>query len=411
MTLTQQHWTTRRISDSESIIDARVVFLTHYIPLYQVRVFQAIAERVRDFQILLSTPIEPNRDFQLDWSGLNVTVQNSWTLRRRWRHREGGFDDQLYVHIPYDTSARLRKLRPDVVMSLELGARSAGAAIYCNRHPETKLVLCTYMSQRTEQGRGLLRKRLRKRLLRSADAVTYNGPSCQEYLHDFGVQDDRLFHLPYAADDRTIYQGPVTREESAVRHRLLVVGQLNERKGVTRLVEQLIGYCQDRPDQPIEVVFAGSGPLREELEQHHQSTLAPNLKVNVLGNIPPEELAVWTLRCGVLVAPTLADEWMLVVNEALHAGLPVIGSRHAQAVTTLIQNSENGWIYDPMCEESSDPQSLATALDAYFKPSNDQIATMRPKCRESVSLRTPTWAASGAIRAIRHVLQEQTDGQ
>ena len=195
------------------MIDARVVFLTHYIPLYQVRVLQAIAAQVRDFQVLLSTPMEPNRDFQPDWSGLNVTVQNSWTFRRRWRHRNGGFDDQLYVHVPYDTSARLRSLKPDVVMSLELGARSAGAARYCRRHPETKLVLCTYMSQRTEQGRGFLRRGLRKKLLRSADAITYNGPSCQNYLKEFGVESDRMFHLPYAADDRTVYDGPIDRTE------------------------------------------------------------------------------------------------------------------------------------------------------------------------------------------------------
>jgi hypothetical protein len=32
------------------------------------------------------------------------------------------------------------------------------------------------------------------------------------------------------------------------------------------------------------------------------------------------------VRSGVMVAPTLADEWMLVVNEALQAGLPVIGA-------------------------------------------------------------------------------------
>ena len=346
--------------DDGSVIDARVVFLTHYIPLYQVRVLQSIAARVRDFQILLSTPIEPNRDFQPDWSGLNVTVQNSWTLRRRWRHPDGGFDDQLYVHVPYDTSARLRSMKPDVVMSLELGARSAGAAMYCRRHDETKLVLCTYMSERTERGRGFLRRKLRQRLLKSADAVTYNGPSCKNYLTEFGVPDDQMFHLPYAADDRTIYQGPVQRDESSCRSRLLVVGQLSQRKGVDRLVAQLAAYCQANSGRSVEVVFAGDGPLRGELES---MPVPSNLKVNLLGNVPAEELAVWMLRCGVLLAPTLADEWMLVVNEALHAGVPVIGSVHAQAVTTLVQDDVNGWSYDPM--ESG---SIDQALDRYFEP-------------------------------------------
>ena len=383
------------------MIDARVVFLTHYIPLYQVRVLQAIASRVRDFQVLLSTPIEPNRDFQPDWSGLNVTVQNSWTFRRRWRHRAGGFDDQLYVHFPYDTMTRLRELKPDVVMSLELGARSAGAAMYTSRHPETKLVLCTYMSQRTEQGRGFWRRKLRKRLLKSADAITYNGPSCREYLNSFGVSDDALFHLPYAADDRTIYSGPVEREETDCRQRLLVVGQLNERKGVCRLLDQLADFCRRRPDRRMEVVFAGDGPLRSHLETYadNDGMDAPNLSVRVLGNVPADELAAWMLRCGAMIAPTLADEWMLVVNEALHAGVPVIGSIHAQAVTTLIKPGHNGWTYDPLQEGS-----LALSLDRYYSESDNSIARMREACRASVDERTPDWAASGALDAIRSAL-------
>ncbi|WP_235033265.1 glycosyltransferase family 4 protein [Rubripirellula obstinata] len=392
----------RHLVDDESVIDARVVFLTHYIPLYQVRVLQAIAARVRDFQILLSTPIEPNRDFQPDWSGLNVTVQNSWTLRRRWRHPDGGFDDQLYVHVPYDTSARLRELKPDVVMSLELGARSAGAALYCRRHPETKLVLCTYMSERTEQGRGFVRRKLRQRLLRSADAVTYNGPSCKDYLNGFGVQSDRMFHLPYAADDRTVYQGPTERDEADCRHRMLVVGQLSQRKGVDRLVRQVASYCRANPDRKIEIVFAGDGPLRDELKTIETTA---NLKVNLLGNVPAEELAVWMLRCGVLLAPTLADEWMLVVNEALHAGVPVIGSIHAQAVTTLVKEDVNGWTYDPMEDGSIDQ-----ALDTYFDQSDQDLSDMRVVCRQSVASRSPAWAADGAIRAIKHVLPLDQDG-
>lgn len=390
------------IVDDRPVIDARVVFLTHYIPLYQVRVLQAIAARVKDFQILLSTPIEPNRDFQPDWSGLNVTVQNSWTLRRRWRHPSGGFDDQLYLHVPYDTSARLRKLKPDVVMSLELGARSAGAAMYCRRHPETKLVLCTYMSQRTEQGRGVFRRKLRQRLLRSADAVTYNGPSCNDYLNDFGVPQDRMFHLPYAADDRTVYQGPTERDEADCRERMLVVGQLSQRKGVDKLLQQVASYCGANSGRSIEIVFAGDGPLREELETMETP---PNLKVNLLGNVPAEELSVWMLRCGVLLAPTLADEWMLVVNEALHAGVPVIGSIHAQAVTTLVQDSVNGWSYDPMEDGSID-----RSLDTYFNQSDQTLSEMRVQCRQSVASRSPTWAADGAIRAIKHVLTPAQDG-
>jgi glycosyltransferase involved in cell wall biosynthesis len=380
----------------KDVVDARVVFLTHYIPLYQVRVLQSIAQRVRDFHVLVSTPIEPNRDFAADWSGLNVAVQDTWTMRRQWKHRgDAEFSDSLYIHIPYDTTRRLRSLKPDIVMSLELGARSIGAARYCYRFPESKLILCTYMSQRTEECRGWLRHQVRRRLLKHADAITYNGPSCLEYLKGYQVPNDRLFHLPYAADDRTAYNGPVHRDDSETRHRFLVIGQLSDRKGVMPLMQQIERYASEHSHQKIELVFAGTGPLRNAIAQ---CDLPPNLNVELLGNVPAKELSDQMLRAGAMIAPTLADEWMLVVNEALQAGLPVIGSIHSQAVTTLIRDGFNGWQYDPIR-----PDSLSLALDRYFSCSLQSIAEMRDDSRSSVANRTPQWAASGAVDAIRYV--------
>lgn len=376
-------------------IRARVVYLSHYITLYNVRVLQTLARAVSDFRVLLSTPIEPNRHFEPDWSGLNVEVQKSKTLERRWKHA-AGFEDTLYVHLPLDTKRRLRELKPDVVLSLELGARSFAAARYCARHPETRLVLCTFMSEHTEQGRGWVRNLLRRRLLARADAITYNGPSCKRYLERYGVDESKLFHFPYAADDRTFASGPVQREDSQTRHRLLCVGQLSQRKGVLPFLEQLKQYCLARPDQRIHLTMIGEGPLSEQL----RNTSTPsNLKLDVVGAVPAAELPRWMETQGAAISPTLADEWLLVVNESLQAGLPFIGSRYAQATLALVRDGYNGWQFDP-----HSPTSLTSALDAYFSATPEQIARMRVQARQSVAHCTPEWAARGAIAAIRAVL-------
>ncbi len=379
-----------------SVIPARVVFLTHYIPLYQVQVLRSIASRVKSFHVLLSTPIEPNRDFQPDWDGLNVTVQKTLTLRRRWKHRGNdrgtSFQDPLYVHVPYDTGSQLRRLNPDIVMSLELGARSLAAVRYCRNRPWVKSILCTYMSEHTERCRGRLRTHLRRFLLRRADAVTYNGPSCRAYLESLKAKRQRLYHLPYAADDRTVYRGPLRRDDDQTRCRLLTVGQLSERKGVLPMLHQLSEYCRANPERNVELCLAGDGPLRSAIEAFQGPE---TLRVKCLGNVAPDRLGERMSRCGLLVAPTLADEWLLVVNEALQAGLPIIGSVYAQAVTTLVREGFNGWHYRP-----GDQATLARALDRYFAMPAESLQKMRTRCRESVADRTPAWAADGAIQAI-----------
>lgn len=378
-----------------SKIDSRVVFLTHYIPPYQVQVLKAIAERVRDFKVLLSTPIEPNRDFELDWGGLDVTVQRTITFRRRWRHRGQNtalqFDDPLYVHLPIDTTKQLKRFCPDVVMSLELGARSLGAVRY-GQLTGCPSILCTYMSEHTETHRGLLRERVRRYLVRKADAITYNGPSCRNYLRSIGAVDDQLYRLSYAADDRTVFKGAVERDDIATRSRLLYVGQLSERKGILPMLQQVSDFCRERPDRSIELRLAGQGPLRDQVADF---AVPNNLSVRLLGNIPPSNLADEMANCGATIASTLADEWLLVVNEALHAGLPVIGSRYAQAVTTLINDGENGWVYDPV-----NPASLHAALDQYFSMDSGEASQLWERCQASIRHCTPPWAASEAVQAI-----------
>lgn len=382
------------LGDSEPV-SASVVLLTHYLPLYQVRVFRELAKRVRGFKVLLSTPIEPNRCFELDWGGLDVSVQKNWMFRRRWKH-ETGFNDEHYLHVPYDTLQLLSKLKPDVVLSHELGVRSMVASLYRRLHPRSRLVLMTYMSEHTERGRGKLRTWMRRRLLKSADAVTYNGPSCRRYLQQQHVSDQRLFPMPYAADDETFVPPNTLRDEAAVRGRLICVGQLNERKGVLPMLRQLTEYCRSRRQRKLHITFVGQGPLRDSLLNVSRPD---NLSIEIIPNLAPKDLALAYQSHGAAIHPTLADEWLMVVNESLHTGLIMIGSRYAQAVETVVRDGENGYIFDPLVGED-----IAEKLDQYFSLGNEQIVAMRRAAINSIIHRTPAWAADGAVRAIKSVL-------
>lgn len=382
-------------ADETSLIDASVVLLTHYIPLYQVRVFQELAKRVRHLKILLSTPIEPNRDFELDWGGLDVSVQKCLMLRRRWKHQVG-FNDEHYLHLPYDTLSTLRKINPDVVLSHELGPRSLVASVHRSLHRKSRLILLTYMSEHTEAGRSRTRMMLRRRLLKRADAVTYNGPSCRRYLLRNGVDEARLFPLPYAADDRVFNVSEVSRPHKDARGRFVCVGQLNQRKGVRLMLEQLAGYCRERQNRQLDLTFVGNGPEKDAIKQ---VSLPENLTVNYISNLSPAKLKELYKSSGAAIHPTLADEWLMVVNESLHCGLPIIGSRYAQAMETVVKDGENGWVFDPLV-----PGDLSKKLDAYFAMSDDEFTEMRSRAVESVRERTPGWAAAGAVNAIRSVL-------
>ncbi len=371
----------------------RVVLLTNFIPPYRLPLYQALAQRVPEFEVLISTPMEANRSWQSNWEGLNVTVQKNLTLQRTWRHPHG-FSEQLYVHIPYDTIWLLSQKQPDVIISGEMGFRTLQAAIYHKLNAQSKLILWATVSEYSEQGRGKLREILRRWLVPQADAVLVNGQSGARYVRQFGIKDEQIFTAPYTTDITPFLSVPLARDAERA-YRLLYVGQLVERKGVEPFLSALTRWCVAHADRKIEFWLVGDGPLRTTLEG---LSIPDNLSLRFLGNMPYSELAQVYQQAGIFVFPTLADEWGLVTNEAMAAGLPVLGSLYSQSVEDLVQEGETGWTFRPDRDAEMD-----AAIERVLTTPLDVLEKMRVTARKRIRDLTPDFVADQILAAIRYV--------
>lgn len=373
---------------------AKVILLTNFIPPHALPVYAELARRVGHLTVLLSTPMEANRSWRPDFGDLDVRVQRTVTLSRRWRHA-AGFQDKLFVHVPYDTLGQLRKLRPDVVLSTEMGFRSLFSALHCCLSRNTRLALWTGLSEHTEQGRGLPRRLLRKLLLRRADAVAVNGASGERYLTACGARPEQLFRVPYVAVPMNAPTQSRRRPADDVR-RLLCVGQLIERKGVLPFAQALAQWGTKHPERHIELSIVGSGPLKLQIAE---IGCPANVQLNLLGERTLAEVAELYASHDICVFPTLADEWGLVVNEALAAGLPVLGSLYGQSAEELCRDGQTGWTYRP-----NEPGELAAALDKALAASPDELLAMGQAARESVAPITAEFAADRVVEMIDAML-------
>ncbi len=363
----------------------------------QLPVLEALHRRTPNLKVCVSVEMEPQRDYRAEFGSLSVSVQKNFTIKRRWLHRSG-FADQLNIHLPYDTLFRLCKTQPTCVVSYELGPRSLLSAIYRMVFRKSRLVLCVNVSEHTETSWGLGRRWIRPWLLRMADAVTYNGPSCKRYLESIGVPSSSLFHFPYAAHPATIYKGPVHRSD-ADRFRLLYVGQMTERKNPLEMFDVLSQWAMAHPDRTLDLTMIGRGNLRETLEKKDRPA---NFRVDFRGSVDPLEMPeVWKSH-GIMIFPTLADEWGLVTNEAMHSGLPVIGSEYAQSSLTLIENGCNGYRFVP-----SDTESFSRAVDFMLSRSAVELEEMGRNARERVTPITPEYSANCLANAIHSVLSNK----
>jgi glycosyltransferase involved in cell wall biosynthesis len=380
---------------SPAHFDGNVVFLTSYIPPHTLGVYQELAKRVRKLTVLISTPMEAHRNWKPDYGDLDVRVQRTLTVRRPWKH-PAGFSENMAIHVPLDTLGQLRTLRPDVVISGQMGARSLLSAVYAGL-AGAPLVLYASLSEHHERGHGRVRHALRRFLVRRATCVGCNGQSAARYLQQFGIASDRLIHVPYAAVPHSFEQLPLDRGAPAA-HRLLFVGQLVQRKGLEPFLAALSAWATDHAERPVTFAIAGSGPLEAELRA---IPVPANLRIEWLGELNFDHLAECYANSGILAFPTLADEWGLVVNEAMAAGLPVLGSVYSQAVDELCLEGRSGWRFRP-----DERDEMYQAIDRAMNTPIEALNAMRACSRGRVEHLTPAYVADRFLATIHTAIEK-----
>ena len=337
--------------------------------------------------------MEPDRDWRPEWGDLPVTVQRCWSFSTTKQY-EQGYSYKSWRHFPYDTLPLMIRQRPDVVISLQLGFRTLQAALYRKLFWRSRLIIWLGLSEHTEKGLPRWRVLQRKVLLRLADAVLVNGASGIRYVQSLGVLRERIFDLPYCADIGLHLELPLKREPN-VERRFLYVGQLIELKGLALFLTVLSSWLQEHPNERCEFWIAGDGPLRGELEK---CPVPSQLRLRFLGSVAYEKLPELYAQGGIFVFPTLADEWGVVVNEALAAGLPILGSVYSQAVEELIEDGVHGWTFRP-----DHPEEMYRALDRAITAPEEQLDEMRRGGRERIRSLAPEYGAECFLKAIDFV--------
>lgn len=381
----------------------RVALLTNILTPYRLPVYRALARTPGwELRILLSAESEFDRDWCAEAGDLDVEVVRGVSLRRRLRTRGRAPAEQLVTrHLPFGLPAALRRFRPDVVVSAELGARTA-LALAWSRARRVPLVIWTYPSRASATAAGPWLRGWRRCLLAGAAAVIGMGRQAREVLEGLGVPPGRLFDAPNAHDHEGCAKAVAGLDAEALRDRLqlalgcreriaLCAGRMVPVKGIPRLLE-----AWDRlpaaPRAAWTLLFVGSGPLTEPLRAAAAARERGEL-LHLPGR-PPHEVYELLAAADLLVFPSLGDTWGLVVNEAMACGTPVLCSQLAGCADDLVRPGENGWLCDP-----TDAAGFARALCLALE--HPDLPALGRRARETAERFRPEVMAAGMRRAIQ----------
>jgi glycosyltransferase involved in cell wall biosynthesis len=368
----------------------RIAWLTNELQPYRVPLFEAVEDRVGKLRVFISTKQEPDRPWAPNWGRLETVVQRTFTITTRRKHPQG-YRQTMYVHMSPDTIPLLLRYRPDVVISGEMGPRSIQAAIYRRLVPSSRLLIWCTLSEFSEAGWSKLRTLVRRVLVAGTDGFVVAGQSGRRYLLKIGVPDHKIFIANQTVDIDAFASCPEDREGDA-EFRLLYCGRFIEKKGLQTFQQELAAWAVRNPDRTIRMRWVGDGELAGALRAFQAPS---NLIQEFPGAVDYDGLRQHYAESGILVLPTLDDEWGLVVNEAFASGLPVLGTIYSQAVAELVDDGRTGWVYDPLREEE-----CAAALDRMFATPPEELAAMRRRARLRIQSVTPRSIAAIFDHAI-----------
>lgn len=210
---------------------------------------------------------------------------------------------------------------------------------------------------------------VKRRIVHLCGAALVAGTPQAEYLEMLGMPRQRIFHGYDVVDNAHFAAGATAARRCAASVRaglglperyVLAVSRMIERKNLLRLLDAYAAYRWSTAAgaPPWSLVIAGDGPQRAEIEERI-AALGLTEHVTLPGFLDYQTVPLYYGLAEAFIHASRVDQWGLVVNEAMAAGLPVLVSRACGCTRDLVQPGTTGFVFDP-----DDTQAMTAALAA-----------------------------------------------
>lgn len=217
----------------------------------------------------------------------------------------------------------------------------AGWAVLEALAPDTRLVVtehATYLARELSHPAG--RQMYREILTRASCVLAVGDDEARRIRRTFPEHRTKVAALGNPVRSRTL---PMRESTPTSLNRWLFVGNLIERKGVTRILEAFAQWHDDHPDRSTTLTFVGGGELLEALRRRAADLGIADV-VTFAGPIPPEKLPPYFLAADVLVHLSTLETFGLTLVEAALTGLPVISTTSGGPEETLAEAASAGLV-------------------------------------------------------------------
>ena len=306
----------------------------------------------------------------------------------------------------------LSSLQPDAVAIHGWSISSALAATYwCARNSIPSVL----MSESTahDAKRTWWREAIKRRIVSLHSAALVGGSAHTRYLQELGMSPSCIMQGYDVIENSHFHEGAklAQRRELEMRADLdlpekffLASARFIAKKNLTGLIDAYAEYHRNAGSEAWHLVILGDGPLREAILQRQKDH---NLRdyIHLPGFKQYNELPAYYGLANAFVHASTTEQWGLVVNEAMAAGLPVLVSNRCGCTPDLVSHDKNGYIFDP-----SKISDIAKSMSRIASPTSD-LTKMGKASQAIIDEWSPAAFGEGLEAAVRTARSRSTHQQ
>ncbi|MEA5620806.1 glycosyltransferase family 4 protein [Cronbergia sp. UHCC 0137] len=237
--------------------------------------------------------------------------------------------------------------KPDAIAIAGYSEPAMIAAFLWGRLNRKTLILLSE-SKEDDAPRNLIKEWLKRQIIQNYNAAVVGGKPHQRYLQNLGMNPLSIY-FGYDVVNNKVFDPNVIRVLSKPINKpyFLTINRFISKKNLPFILESYAQYRDKLGDLAWDLVLCGDGELRLQIEKQ---IIQLNLDkyVHLPGFLQQDELLFYFAHAQCFIHASIQEQWGLVVNEAMAAGLPVLVSKRCGCYEDLIIEGLNGFGFDPV---------------------------------------------------------------
>lgn len=359
-------------------------------PYHHVRL-QAAAVKL-EIHVLETRPLSQEYPWSFEPQGSYIIHQLSGQLCPEADPALATLDQQL--------AALLDHIQPQVVVSVGWADCAYQRLLLSAQCRQIPLVIVSDSRERDEP-RSSIKESIKRQLLRGYSAGLVAGLESRSYLEKLGFPPQAIFQPWDVVDSAFFTQAAhLSSKQSRIigwnTPHFLCVSRFVSKKNHSGLLSAYGRYQNEGGTWGLRMI--GAGPMQADLELAI-SYLPDPPRVQLCPFQQLSELAASYACADAFVLASSADQWGLVVNEAIASGLPCLVSSACGCVLDLIEHGSTGWCFDP-----TNSAELTSMMHFCERQSSIARAAMVLSARRRLEAFSPEAFAIGLCKAVEWAL-------